>query len=377
MKTTSSWIQDYSRSHITLESVEKTFNKIGLPIEKTENLKKTISNLIIGRVLKKSYHPSVKYLNIYIIDIGNTYIQIISKYGQASVNDKILVEVNNIGKISGIYNEGKLCSNKRLKINNTDENIVILPGSAPVGKDITQYIKLDDVIFDLEVTPNRGDALSTHGLTRDMLACHSHIKFKKVNIKPIMGEQLKSPSIKIHSNVYNKKYCSYFLGRVIRNVQNSESPLWLQKRLISVKIRPISTIVDIINYISYDMGQPMHVFDLDKIGDEITIRLSKKGELIEALDNKRYNLGPDMIVISDSIGIQSIPGVIGSEKSKCTLNTQNIFLESAFFNNSQISKTGRTLKINTDSRYRFERNVDQKNDSPCNGKSVCHDTQYV
>lgn len=260
------------------------------------------------------------------------------------------------GKIRGEISEGMMLSERELNLSDDHEGIIEISKDYSNGTDAVTALGLNDPIFEIGITPNRGDCLGVRGIARD-LAAKDIGKLKPLNFKKIDELQFESP-IK-WSIAEDDNNCDYVVSRFFKDVSNLKSPEWLQQRLISIGLRPINALVDITNYITIDLGRPLHVFDADKIGNSLTMNLATDKDKILALDNKEYHLDASTTVIADQNKPLAIAGVIGGLESGCTGTTKNVFLEVALFDPSKVAKTGRKLGINSDARYRFERGLDK------------------
>jgi phenylalanyl-tRNA synthetase beta chain len=369
MKTTLSWVQEYLTSPVTLEEVHEAFDRVGLCVEGLENPGEVLSSFAVAEVVDAKQHPNADRLRVCRVDTGSEEIQVVCGAPNARAGIKVVlarpgdtIPTSGIklkhSEIRGEASEGMMCSAQELGLGDDHDGIIELPEDAPVGGSFVDYQGLNDPVFDIEITPNRGDALGAYGLARDLAATGVGGKQKPLEIQPVTSKTLPGPDVSIDKEALSTGACPYFAGRVVRGVKNCESPVWLQNRLRTVGLRPISAMVDITNYISYDLGRPMHAFDLNRLKGNVTIRLSKEGETIEALDEKTYALKEGMTLVTDESGIQSIAGIMGGTESGCSLETTDLFLESALFDPIRTAKTGRALGINSDSRYRFERGVD-------------------
>ncbi|MCP4924116.1 MAG: phenylalanine--tRNA ligase subunit beta [bacterium] len=369
MKTTLSWVQNYLTSSMTLKDVHEAFDRVGLCVEGLENPGEALATFTVAQVIDAKQHPNADRLKVCRVNTGSEEIQVVCGAPNARTGIKVVlarpgdtVPTSGVklkrSEIRGEVSEGMMCSAQELGLGEDHDGIIELPDDAPVGGSFVDYQGLNDSVFDLEITPNRGDALGAYGLARDLAATGVGGDLKSLDIKTVPGNSLPGPSVHIDSEALSSGACPYFAGRVIRNVKNCESPDWLQNRLRLVGLRPISALVDVTNYISYDLGRPMHAFDLNQLKGDITVRLSKGGETLEALDEKTYTLKDGMTVVCDEKNPQGLAGIMGGARSGCTLETTDIFLESALFDAVRTAKTGRALGINSDSRYRFERGVD-------------------
>ena len=214
--------------------------------------------------------------------------------------------------------------------------------------------KLGDPVIEINLTPNRADCTSIHGIARDLAAANMGA-LKEPAIKPVKGEFLSPVKVTVTEDA---KLCPGFALRLVRGVKNGPSPEWMQKRLTAIGLRPINALVDITNYMTYDRGRPLHVFDAAKVKGDLTVRRAKPGETLLALDGKTYTLDETICVIADSHGVESLAGIMGGEASGCSEATTDVLIESALWNEINIAHTGRKLGINSDARYRFERGVD-------------------
>ncbi|MND84337.1 Phenylalanine--tRNA ligase beta subunit [compost metagenome] len=233
--------------------------------------------------------------------------------------------------------------------------IIDLPENAPVGSSFAAYAGLDDPIIEINLTPNRPDCTSIFGIARDLAA--SGLGTLKVASAPALKLEGET-TVGLTIDLDDEKLCPGFGLRLVRGVKNGPSPTWMQTRLKAIGLRPINALVDITNYMTFDQGRPMHVFDAAKVKGDLTVRRAKEGETVLALDTREYKLGPNNVVIADDNGVESIGGIMGGEHSGCDENTVEVLIESALWDPINIAKSGRTLGIITDARYRFERGVD-------------------
>jgi phenylalanyl-tRNA synthetase beta chain len=258
-----------------------------------------------------------------------------------------------VGKIRGVESHGMMCSERELELSDEHTGIIDLPEDAPVGTSFAAYAKLDDPVIEIGLTPNRPDATSIYGIARDLAAAGLG-RLKDGAVAPIAGKGECPVKVTIES----PELCPGFALRLVRGVKNGPSPKWLQQRLIAIGLRPINALVDITNYITFDRGRPLHVFDAKKVKGDLVVRRAKAGERVLALDGREYELTPEMCVIADGNGIESIAGIMGGEHSGCDGTTTDVLIESALWEPLNIARTGRELGIITDARYRFERGVD-------------------
>ncbi len=261
------------------------------------------------------------------------------------------------GVIRGVESLGMLCSEAELELSAESDGIIDLPDDAPVGQPIAPWAGHDDAVIEIAVTPNRADALGIRGIARDLAAAGLG-DLKPDRIAPIKGAFPCPVGVTLDFRAEDRDLCPAFALRLVRGVKNGPSPEWMQKRLRAIGLRPINALVDITNYMTFDRNRPLHVFDAAKVQGGLTVRLAGAGDSLVALDGKTYAFGPEMVVIADDHGVESIGGIMGGEASGCDENTVDVLVESALWNPLNIARTGRALGINSDARYRFERGVD-------------------
>merc|ERR1712127_581444 len=261
-----------------------------------------------------------------------------------------------VSKIRGVTSHGMLCSESELNLSNESDGIIKLSPKEYEKKIGKNYFPKSGVnVIDISITPNRADCLGVRGIARDLAAAGSGT-LKKLKIEKLVQKNKQKISIKIIKE--KNQACTTFGSCLITGVKNTESPEWLKKKIISLGQKPISAIVDITNYVMFDLNRPLHVYDADKIDKGIIVRNSKKGKNFKALDNKEYTLDNDMCVISDNSGILGLGGIIGGTRSGTELETKNVLIEAAYFNPRSIRKTSKILNIDTDAKFRFERGID-------------------
>ena len=365
MKFSYSWLCDHLDTKLSPLEIADTLTNIGLELEGLTDYS-SYAQFVVATIVDFKKHPNADRLNICTVDNGEKTFQVICgapnvKKGLKGIfaTDGMYIPGTDItlkkGKIRGEVSEGMLLSERELKLSDDHEGIIEIKEDLPNGTDAVTALDLKDPIFEIGVTPNRGDCLSVRGIARD-LAAKGIGKLKPLTIKKINNQEFESPitwSIQDDGNS-----CSFVVSRYYKDIKNSISPDWLQKKLLSIGLRPINALVDITNFITMDLGRPLHVFDADKIANKLNMRLSHDKENLLALDNKEYSLNDTTTVIADDKNVLAIAGIIGGNDSGCTLETKNVFLEVAVFDPSMVAKTGRKLGINSDARYRFERGLD-------------------
>lgn len=369
MRFTLSWLKEYLETEASVEEIAEKLDSLGLLIDKLEDKGKVLAPFTICEIVEANKHPSADRLQVCRVNTGTEVLQIVCGAHNARKGLKTVLahpgdvipstkQVLKVGKVRDVESFGMLCSAQELLLGHESEGIIELPDDAPVGESYAKWRGLDDILFDIEISPNRPDCLGVYGVARDLAATGIG------TLKPLKGHNVKGTYPSPIQVTIEDQACPHFTGRVIRGVKNGPSPEWLQKKLQAIGLRPISTLVDITNYFTYDRARPLHVFDGDKLQGNLNIRLSKEGETLTALDGKTYTLTDDMIVIGDTSGVISLGGVMGGESTGCDETTHTVFLEAAFFDPIAIAITGRALGIHSDSRFRFERGVDPASTLP-------------
>ena len=370
MKFTLSWLKDHLDTSASVSEIAETLTDLGLEVEGIENPADRLSAFTIGKVLKAEKHPDADKLRVCTVLTDTGEQQIIC--GAPNAREGITVVVAKpgtyvpgidttiqVGKIRGIESHGMMCSEREMELSDEHDGIIELP-SGEVGERFTDWLarnqpaKVDPVI-EIAITPNRPDALGIEGIARD-LAARGLGRVKPVTVPVVPGSFASPLDVTIDEDT--RDACPVFYGRLIRGVKNGPSPRWLQDRLKAIGLRPISFLVDVTNYFTFDRNRPLHVFDADKVTGALRVHRATGGEVLEALDERSYTLQPGMVVISDDHGVQSLGGVMGGETTGVDDTTVNVFLEAAWFDPIRTAFTGRALKINSDARYRFERGVD-------------------
>ncbi|HIF61570.1 MAG TPA: phenylalanine--tRNA ligase subunit beta [Candidatus Pelagibacter sp.] len=366
MITSLSWLKSHLSTKANLKQIVERLTEIGLEVESVKSPGNDLDNFIICKVVKSQKHPNADKLKICDVDIGKeNLVKIVCGAPNArdglftvyappgAVIPKTKMKLK-IAKIRGIESFGMLCSRSELDQSLDKDGIIELNKKEKnIGEKFFKN-SLEEVI-DISVTPNRPDCLGIRGIARDLAASGLGQLKKQPPIK--IKQKFKQP-IKVSISKEKNQGCGVFGSIYIKNIENKESPEWLKNKIISLGLKPISAIVDITNYIMFDLNRPLHAYDADKINKEIIVRNSKKGESFEALDNKKYILDNNMCAITDKSGVLGLGGIIGGTRSGTELSTKNILLESAYFYPSEIRKTAKSLNIDTDAKYRFERGID-------------------
>ncbi len=368
MKITFDWLKDHLSINLKEEKLLDKLTNIGLEVESVENLSKGLNLFKIAKIIKTEKHPNADRLKVCDVNIGekefkkvvcganNAREGLLTIYAPpGAIVPKTKTKLV-IAKIRGVTSYGMLCSESELNLSDESDGIIELLKSKydkNIGK--SYFSKSNSNIIDLSITPNRSDCLGVRGIARD-LAASGFGKLK--DLKEKRNKSNSKQTIKVKINKEKKQGCNVFGSCLITNAKNTESPKWLKDKLVSIGEKPISAIVDITNYVMFDINRPLHAYDADKIEKGIIIRNSNAGEEFTALDNKKYRLENNMCVISDNKGILGLGGIIGGTRSSTEFNTKNILLEAAYFDPGSIRNTAKKLNIDTDAKFRFERGID-------------------
>ena len=360
------WLKEHLKTSAKENEIIDRLTNIGLEVEGIKENFGEMGKFKIAKVLKAEKHPNADKLKVCDVTIGgkdilkvvcgapNAREGLITIYAPpGAVIPKTNFQLK-VAKIRGVESKGMLCSESELNLSEESDGIIELKNKEKeIGK---SYFKISsEKTIDISVTPNRADCLGIRGIARDLSSAGvgKLIQIKRKKIKQNTKHKIKTSILK-----EKNQGCDIFGSCYIKNITNKESPVWLKNKLIALGLKPISAVVDITNYVMFDLNRPLHAYDADKINKEIIVRNAKEGEMFEALDNKKYKLKKDMCVISDKSGILGLGGIIGGTTTSTELDTKNILLEAAYFSPSSIRKTSRLLNINTDAKYRFERGID-------------------
>jgi len=364
MKFTLSWLKDHLDTSASLDEIGKTLTAIGLEVEAIHDKSAEMKAFTVAKILQAEKHPEADKLRVCKVESDVGELQIVcgapnaragiyvalAKEGAVIPNGGMVIKKT---KIRNVESNGMLCSLEELALPGDSAGIIELPGTPRIGDSVADVMGLSDPIIEIAITPNRADCLGVRGIARDLAAAGLG------TLLPLppgegRGEGLSPISV----TIADTKKCPQFIGCTIKGVKNGPSPDWLKKRLEAIGLRPISALVDITNYITFDLGRPLHVYDAAKLRGNITVREAVNGETLKALNGKEYILSPGMTVIADESGVLGLGGIIGGESSGCTEDTTGVYLEVALFDPTDIAKTGRKLDILSDARFRFERGVD-------------------
>ena len=371
MKFTLSWLKDHLDTEASLDEILYALTDLGLEVEEAVNPLDKLGGFTLAKVIHAEQHPDADRLRVCRVMTDEGEKQIVC--GAPNAREGITVVLAkpgdyvpgidvtlSVGKIRGLESHGMMCSERELELSDEHNGIIELP-SGEVGQKFSDWLAENrpetvDPVIDIAITPNRPDALGVRGIARD-LAARGLGRLKPLAVEPVPGGFDSPIKVQIDASL-KEKGCPLFAGRLIRGVKNGPSPEWLQKRLEAIGLRPISALVDITNFFTFDLNRPLHVFDAAKVAGNLRIVPAQGGEEFLALDEKTYTLGAGQMAIVDDNGVESLAGIMGGEISGCSEETVDVFLESAYWDPITIAATGRALKINSDARYRFERGVD-------------------
>ncbi len=366
MIVTFPWLKEHLKTNANEKEIVERLTEIGLEVESIKENSDELRKFKIAKIIKAEKHPNADKLKVCDVSIGgketlkvvcgapNARDGLITIYAPpGAIIPKTKFELK-IAKIRGIESRGMLCSESELNLSSESEGIIELNiEEKEIGK--SYFKSKTEKVIDIAITPNRPDCLGIRGIARDLSSTGIGrlIPFKKKKIN-----QNSKHNIKVSITKDKYQGCLAFGSCYIKNLVNKESPEWLKNKLLALGLKPISAVVDITNYVMFDLNRPLHAYDADKIDKEIIVRDSKEGEEFEALDNKKYKLKKGMCVITDKSSVLGLGGIIGGMKTSTEFDTKNILLESAYFLPSSIRKTSRELNIDTDAKYRFERGID-------------------
>jgi len=368
MKITTNWLKEHLDTKLNENQIIDKLTDVGLEVESVDSQPGELDSFIIAKILRAEKHPDADRLRVCDVDIGaGDPIKVVcgapnAKEGLLTIyappgavvpkNQMKLV----VSKIRGVTSYGMLCSESELNLSDESDGITELSPEKYEKKVGENYFPKNNLnVIDISITPNRADCLGVRGIARDLAAAGAG-KLKNQKEKKLDKKSKHTVNVKIQNE--KNKACTSFGSCLITGVVNIESPDWLKEKIISLGQKSISAIVDITNYVMFDLNRPLHAYDIDKIDKEIIVRSSKEGEAFEALDNKEYKLGDEMCVISDATGVLGLGGIIGGTRTGTTLNTKNVLIESAYFNPRSIRKSSKILNIDTDAKFRFERGID-------------------
>ncbi|MGB8842196.1 MAG: phenylalanine--tRNA ligase subunit beta, partial [Aliidongia sp.] len=364
MKFTLSWLKSHLDTEADLATITGRLTMLGLEVDAVIDRSQELAPFRVAYVVSAEPHPNADKLRVCLVDTGVERIQVVCGVPNARTGLKAVFApggstiprngmVLKPSTIRGVASNGMLCSAFEMGLSDDHDGIIELPADAPVGQPFARVMGLDDPLLDVKITANRADCLGVRGIARD-LAASGLGRLKPLDTQKIPG-RFPSP---IGVEITDTTACPLFLGRSIRGVRNGPSPRWLQDRLLSIGLRPISALVDLTNFMTFDLDRPLHVFDAGKLTGGLVLRSARSGESLSALNGKEYALEPGMTAICDESGVVSLAGVIGGDSTGCSETTRDVFIEAALFDPVRTAATGRRLNLQSDARYRFERGLD-------------------
>jgi phenylalanyl-tRNA synthetase beta chain len=373
VKFTLSWLREFLDTDASAQTIAEKLTAIGLEVESLTDPGAGLKDFIVGEVITAEKHPNADKLRLCSVNDGKDNLQIVCGAPNARAGIKVVLarpgtvipasgEALKVGKIRDVESRGMMCSARELLLGEDHDGIIELKPGAQVGAPVTAALVeagllADDPLFDVSITPNRGDAASVYGIARDLAAAGLG-KLRSDKVLPVAGTFPSPIQITLDFAPENKDACPIFAGRLIRGVKNGPAPKWVQDKFKAVGLKSISALVDVTNLISHERGRPLHVFDADKLTGNLRACMAKDGEQVLALDDQTYTLDPNTVVIADDAKALGIAGVMGGKESGSYDDTVNVFIESAFFDPARIARAGRKQAIISDARYRFERGVD-------------------
>lgn len=365
MKFSKSWVDEWIQANLSADALAEQITMAGLEVDGVEAVAGVFSNVVVGEVVECGQHPDADKLRVTKVNVGEAELLDIV-CGAPNCRQGLRVAVAKVGaklpgdfeikkaKLRGQPSHGMLCSYSELGIPVEADGIIELPLDAPIGTDLRQYLQLDDVMIEVDLTANRADCLSIAGLAREV-GVLNRCDVRTPECAPVAATIADTFAIKVSA----PDACPRYLGRVLKGLNvGAATPLWMQEKLRRCGMRSIDPIVDVTNFVMLELGQPMHAFDLDKLDDAIDVRLAKSGETLTLLDESEVTLTPDTLVIADTNGPLALAGVFGGLHSGVSTQTTNILLECAFFSPLAIKGRARSYGLTTDSSHRFERGVD-------------------
>lgn len=368
MKLTLPWLKEHLDTDATAAAIAERLTAIGLEVEAVSDPATPLEGFVVGHVRAARPHPEADRLRLCTVDTGSGVLEVVcgapnARAGMKGVfaREGLVIpatgEVLRRAVIRGVASQGMLCSLRELGLGEEHDGIIELPQDAEAGSPAAAALGLEGPLIDIAVTPNRADCLSVRGIARDLAAAGVG-RLRPLPIAAVASSGAAGPAITLDFTPDSVAACPLFVGRLIRGVRNGPSPAWLQRRLKAVGLRPISALVDITNYVTLDLGRPLHVFDAARLAGDIVLRLARPGETLLALDGRTYALEPSMTVIADDSGPISLGGIMGGEPTGVDAATSAVVLEVALFDPVRTGATGRRLGIESDARARFERGLD-------------------
>jgi len=370
MKFTLNWLKEHLDSDASLDTIVEALTRIGLEVEGVENPGEKLAAFRVARVLSATRHPQADKLQVLSVDAGDGPLQVVcgapnARAGLVGVFGMpgAVVPANGmvlkVAEIRGVESNGMMCSTRELELGEDHDGIIELPVDAPVGTPFPSYAGLDDPVIDVSVTPNKQDCMGVRGIARDLAAAGiGTLKplaavYRTDAIVPVAGD---GPAPDVRTD--DPAGCPAFYAQGVSGVTNKAAPEWMRRFLTAIGQKPISALVDITNFVSVDLGRPLHVYDKARLVGGLVARKARDGEQVLALNGKTYTLDPSMTVIADDVAVHDIGGIMGGEHSGVSDGTIDVIIECAYFDPDHIALTGQKLGLTSDARQRFERGVD-------------------
>lgn len=381
MKISLNWLKDFIDISISVEQVSEILTDIGLEIEKVaevETVPGGLKGLVIGEVLSTQKHPDADRLKVTEVKVSNEEVsQIVCGAPNVDAGQKVVVALPGTtihpvsgnpfkikkSKIRGVESLGMICAEDEIGLGQSHDGIMVLAEDAKIGMDAAKYFGVEnDIVFEIGLTPNRADAMSHFGVARDLMVALKHKgilgKDAQICTHSIEGFEKDNDDLNISVEIKNKEACPRYASVTLTNVQVQESPKWMKDRLNAIGVRPINNVVDITNYVLHEMGQPLHAFDAEVVGDIVIVGNMNEGSSFVSLDEVERNLSSEDLMIQNTEGGMCIAGVFGGINSGVSESTTSVFLESAYFDPVSVRKTAKRHALNTDASFRFERGID-------------------
>ncbi len=367
MKLTLNWLKDHLETDAGVVAIAEALTGIGLEVEAIHDPAEALGGFVVASVLEARQHPNADRLRVCSVDDGSgTPVQVVcgapnARTGMVSVFAPVGTYIPGkkttlaAGVIRGVESNGMLCSAAELGLSDDHDGILDLPPDAPPGTPYARWAKLDDPVLDINLTPNRPDAAGVAGIARDLAAAGLGA-LRTPPVAALPGEGRCPVGVRL--DLPDAALAPAFALRRVSGVSNGPSPAWLQAKLRSIGLRPVNALVDVTNFLGFDRARPLHVFDARKVSGDLTVRMGRAGETLQALDGRTYALDDTVVVIADASGVVSIAGIMGGEATGCDAGTTDVLVESALWSPAAIAAAGRKLGIVSDARYRFERGVD-------------------
>ena len=363
MKFTLGWLKSHLDTDADLDTIVEGLTRIGLEVEGVHNPGEALAPFRVARILSAERHPQADKLQVLSVDAGDGPMQVVcgapnaraglvGVFGAPGAYVPGLDVTLKVAAIRGVESNGMMCSARELQIGEGHDGIIELPEDAIIGTSFPDYAGLNDPVIDVSITPNRQDCMGVHGIARDLAAAGLGTLIAPT-VPEVAGEGA-GPDIRIE----DAEGCPAFYAQAVSGLTNGEAPEWMRQRLTAIGQKPISALVDITNYMTVDLGRPLHVYDKAKLTGGLVARKAREGETVEALNGRTYTLSQGMTVIADDAGVHDIGGIMGGEHSGVSETTTDVIIECAYFTPEAIARTGQTLGLTSDARQRFERGVD-------------------